>query len=144
MCLPVKATNGERCNAKSTNRPIPLSKPRLPLFFSPFFSFRLQIIQKRDFHGFWRWVIIAGALAGLIVLCCVGWYIRNPFFCQKEPPTGMLRCNERSSSMHRYICDKRPSSFSSPSFKRNSRVCVFCSHDLLDRKLEVRFLVPVV
>ncbi|CAN0433208.1 unnamed protein product [Pylaiella littoralis] len=39
-----------------------------------------------EFDGFWMWVIIAGGIAGLIVLCCVGWYIRNPFFCQKPPP----------------------------------------------------------
>ncbi|CAN0330559.1 unnamed protein product, partial [Ectocarpus fasciculatus] len=38
-----------------------------------------------DLHGFWVWVIVAGGIAGLIVLCCVGWYIRNPFFCQKSP-----------------------------------------------------------
>ncbi|CAN0507210.1 unnamed protein product [Ectocarpus sp. 12 AP-2014] len=38
-----------------------------------------------DLHSFWIWVIVAGSIAGLIVLCCVGWYIRNPFFCQKSP-----------------------------------------------------------
>ncbi|CAM9111241.1 unnamed protein product [Scytosiphon promiscuus] len=39
-----------------------------------------------SFERFWLWVIVAAGTAGLIVLCCIGWYIRNPFFCQKNPP----------------------------------------------------------
>lgn len=62
----------------------PPNPPPPPLsFISP--TPLLPRVIRSDLHGFWMWVIVAGGIAGLIVLCCVGWYIRNPFFCQKSP-----------------------------------------------------------
>eukprot|EP00903_Cladosiphon_okamuranus_P012792 g11956.t1 len=45
-----------------------------------------RVLASGELHSFWRWVIIAGSIAGGILLCLIAWYIMNPFFCQKDPP----------------------------------------------------------